>query len=48
MTYAQLCGFGGERPPMETISNVMYVDFVSNNYLTYAGFNVTYEAIQSK
>ena len=43
-----LCGFGGERPPLETRSNVMYVLFVSNNYLTAAGFNLTFEAVPSK
>ena len=43
-----LCGFGGERPPIETRSNVMYVHFISNNYLTAAGFNLTFEAVRSK
>ena len=35
-------------PPLETRSHVMYVDFASNNYLAFKGFNMTFEAIQSK
>ena len=43
-----LCGFGDVRPPLETRSSMMFVEFYSNNYLVFKGFNVTYEAIESK
>ena len=42
-----LCGTGSVQP-QETRTNVMYVQFVSNNVVSRGGFNMSYSQVRSK
>ena len=48
MVLSKMCGYGGARPPNETRTNILFVEFHSDNFFTAPGFNMTFEAIHSK